>query len=42
MKPNFANAIFLALLPTGRGADAYACTKHDDRRPGERNRFLHT
>jgi hypothetical protein len=42
MKPNFVNAIFLALLPTGRGADACACMKHDDRLPGERNRSLHT
>lgn len=42
MKPNFVNATFLALLPTGRGADARACTKHDDRLPGERNRYMHT
>jgi hypothetical protein len=42
MKPNFVNAIFLALLPTGRGADARACAKHDDRLPGERNRYVHT
>jgi hypothetical protein len=41
MKPNFVNAILLALLPTGRGADARACTKHDDRLPGERNRYAH-
>ena len=42
MKPNFVNAILFALLPTGRGAGARACTKHDDRLPGERNRYLHT
>ena len=42
MKPNFVNAIFLALLPAGCSADVRACTKQDDRLPGERNRFLHT
>lgn len=42
MKPNFVNALIFALLPTGRGADVRACTKQDDRLPGERNRFLHT
>ena len=41
MKPNFVNAILLALLPTGRGADARACTKHDDRLSGERNRYAY-
>lgn len=41
MEPNFVNAILFALLPTGRGADARACTKQDDRLPGERNRYMH-
>lgn len=42
MKPNFVNPILLALLPNGRGADARACTKQDDRLPGERSRYPHT
>jgi hypothetical protein len=42
MKPNFVNAILFALWPTGRGADARACTKPSDRLPGERNRYMHT
>jgi len=42
MKPNFVNAILLALWPTGRGADARACMKDGDRLPGERNRYTHT
>ena len=42
MKPNFVNAILFALWPTGRGADARACMKPNDRLPGERNRYLRT
>lgn len=42
MKSNFVNAILLALLPAGRGVDARAYAKQDDRLPGERNRFIHT
>jgi hypothetical protein len=42
MKPNFVKAILFALWPTGRGADARACTKPSDRLPGECNRYLHT
>ena len=42
MKPNFVNALPFALLPTGRSADARACTKQDARISGERKRLPHT
>ena len=42
MKPNFVNAILLALWPTRHGADARTCTKQDGRLMGERNRYSHS
>jgi len=42
MKPNFVNAILFALWPARHGAEVRACTRQDDRRPGERNRYPHT
>ena len=42
IETSLAGRDVFALLPTGRGTDARACTKHDDRLPGERNRYMHT